>query len=52
LASAIANEFAEATGSMHLSALFELGLVLLLVTFVTNIVAHLLIGAMGEVKRA
>ena len=52
LASAIANEFAEATGSMHLSALFELGLVLLLVTVVTNIVAHLLIGAIGEAKRA
>ncbi|HEX4121373.1 MAG TPA: phosphate ABC transporter permease subunit PstC [Verrucomicrobiae bacterium] len=52
LASAIANEFAEATGAMHLSALFELGLVLLLVTLVTNIVARLLIGAMGEGKRA
>jgi phosphate transport system permease protein len=52
LASAIANEFAEATGPMHLSALFELGLVLLLVTFVTNIVARLLIGAMGGVKHA
>ena len=51
LASAIANEFAEATGAMHLSALFELGLVLLLVTFVTNITARLLIGAVGGPKR-
>jgi phosphate transport system permease protein len=52
LASAIANEFAEATSAMHLSALFELGLVLLLVTFITNIVARLLIGAMGGAKQA
>jgi phosphate transport system permease protein len=51
LASAIANEFAEATGAMHLSALFELGLVLLLVTLLTNIAARLLIGAVGGPKR-
>ncbi len=47
LASEIANEFAETTRALHLSALFELGLVLLLVTIVTNILAHLLIGAVG-----
>jgi phosphate transport system permease protein len=52
LASAIANEFAEATGAMHLSALFELGLVLMLVTFVTNIVARLLVGSVGGPKHA
>jgi phosphate transport system permease protein len=52
LASAIANEFAEATGALHLSALFELGLVLLLVTFVTNIVARLLTGSLGTTIRA
>jgi phosphate transport system permease protein len=51
LASAIANEFAEATGAMHVSALFELGLVLLLVTLLTNIAARLLIGAVGGPKR-
>src|SRR5580658_7829167 len=52
LASAIANEFTEATGPMHLSALFELGLVLMLVTFVTNIAARLLIGRIGGPKHA
>jgi phosphate transport system permease protein len=50
LASAIANEFAEATSDLHTSALFELGLVLLGVTLVTNIFAHLLIGVIGVPK--
>jgi phosphate transport system permease protein len=50
LASAIANEFAEATSDLHTSALFELGLVLLVLTIVTNILAHLLIGAVGAPK--
>ena len=35
---------------LHLSALFELGLMLLLVTLVTNILARLLIGAMGAAQ--
>jgi len=47
LASKIANEYAETLKGLPLSALFELGLMLLLVTVVTNILAHLLIGAMG-----
>ncbi len=51
LASAIANEFSEATTEVYLSAIFELGLVLLLVTIVTNIVAQLLIGNFGVGKR-
>src|SRR6185369_9777352 len=34
IASAIANEFTEATGDLYLSALVELGLILFLVTFV------------------
>lgn len=52
LASAIANEFAEATSDLHTSALFELGLVLLLVTVVTNIFAHIvLLRAVGAPKR-
>jgi phosphate transport system permease protein len=50
LASAIANEFAEATSDLHTSALFELGLVLLGVTIITNIVAHTLI-LVGAPKR-
>jgi ABC-type phosphate transport system permease subunit len=33
---------------LYRSALFELGLVLLLVTIITNILAHLLVGAVSE----
>ncbi len=43
LASVIANEFTEATGSAYLGALFELGLVLLGVTVVVNVIAQLLL---------
>jgi phosphate transport system permease protein len=43
LASVIANEFNEATGDLHTSALFELGLVLLGVTVIVNIFAQLLL---------
>ena len=47
LASVIANEFTEATTDVYLSALFEIGLVLLGVTILTNILAQLLISTMG-----
>lgn len=43
IASAIANEFTEATGDLHLSALVELGLILFLVTFVVNGIARILV---------
>ena len=43
LASVIANEFTEATTDTYLSALFEIGLVLLGVTVVVNIFAQLLL---------
>ena len=43
LASVIANEFTEATGNMYVSALFELGLVLLGVTVIVNVFAQLLL---------
>jgi phosphate transport system permease protein len=43
IAAVIANEFTEATGNMHLSALVELGLVLFLLTMVINALAQLLI---------
>jgi phosphate transport system permease protein len=43
IASVIANEFAEASGEMHRSALMELGLVLFLITFILNGLARLLI---------
>ena len=43
LASVIANEFAEATGTIYPAALLELGLVLILVTLTINIIALLLV---------
>jgi phosphate transport system permease protein len=43
MAAAIANEFAEATTQLHLSALFEIGLVLFLVTVSVNAAARLLV---------
>ncbi|MGA3164245.1 MAG: phosphate ABC transporter permease subunit PstC [Verrucomicrobiota bacterium] len=43
LASVVANEFTEATTDMYLSALFEVGLVLLGVTVVVNALAQLLL---------
>jgi phosphate transport system permease protein len=43
LASVIANEFTEATGTLYPAALVELGLVLILVTLTLNVVALLLV---------
>ena len=43
IASAIANEFTEATGDLYLSALVELGLILFLVTFVVNGIARIMV---------
>ena len=43
MAAAIANEFSEATTPMYLSALFELGLVLFVITVLVNALARLLI---------
>jgi len=43
IASAIANEFTEATEDLYLSALVELGLILFLVTFVVNAIARFLV---------
>jgi phosphate transport system permease protein len=43
IASAVANEFTEATQELYLSALVELGLILFLVTFVVNGVARILV---------
>jgi phosphate transport system permease protein len=45
LASGVANEFTEATGDLQLSALFELGLVLLGVTILVNILAQVMVRA-------
>ena len=43
IAAAIANEFTEATGDMHISALIELGFVLFCITIAVNALARLLI---------
>jgi phosphate transport system permease protein len=43
IAAVIANEFMEAAGNLHLSALMELGLVLFLVTIIVNALARLLV---------
>jgi phosphate transport system permease protein len=43
IASAIANEFTEATGDLYISSLVELGLILFLVTFIVNGIARLLV---------
>ncbi|MGH9929384.1 MAG: phosphate ABC transporter permease subunit PstC [Pyrinomonadaceae bacterium] len=43
IASAIANEFTEATQDLYLSALVELGLILFFVTFVVNAIARILV---------
>lgn len=43
LASVIANEFTEATDALYISALVELGLILILITLALNLLAMLLI---------
>ena len=43
MAAAIANEFSEATTNMYLSALFEVGLILFVVTVAVNAIARILI---------
>jgi phosphate transport system permease protein len=48
MASVIANEYAEASGDLHLAALSELGLLLFAVTLLLNIVARLLVWRMGR----
>jgi phosphate transport system permease protein len=43
MAAAIANEFSEATTDLYLSALFEVGLILFLITVIVNALARLLV---------
>ncbi len=45
MASVIANEFTEANGDVYLAALSEIGLLLMAITLVLNIAAHLLVWA-------
>jgi phosphate transport system permease protein len=45
MASVIANEFAEASSDLHLSALMEIGLALFVITIIVNAIARLLVWA-------
>ena len=47
MASVVANEFTEATSDLYVSALVEVGLLLLVVTIVVNAVARLLVWSVG-----
>ncbi|MFY9682720.1 MAG: phosphate ABC transporter permease subunit PstC [Candidatus Sulfotelmatobacter sp.] len=54
MASALANQFSEATGDVYLSALIEIGLALFLVTIAVNALARLLVWTVtrGQPSRA
>ena len=43
LASVIANEFAEATGTLYISSLIELGLILLCISIIINVIGRLIL---------
>jgi phosphate transport system permease protein len=47
MASVLANEFTEATSDLYLSALVEIGLLLLAVTVLVNALARLLVWTVG-----
>jgi phosphate transport system permease protein len=47
MASVLANEFTEATSDLYLSALVEIGVLLLIVTVVVNALARLLVWSVG-----
>ncbi|WIG57396.1 MAG: phosphate ABC transporter, permease protein PstC [Ktedonobacterales bacterium] len=48
LASVIANQFGEATPGLFISAVMEAGLILLILTLITNIFARLLVARLGH----
>jgi len=52
MASLIANEFSEATGDIHVSALMAVGFVLFLMTLVVNAIARWLVWRVGREVRA
>jgi phosphate transport system permease protein len=52
MASVLANEFTEATSDLYLSALVEIGLLLLVVTVVVNTLARLLVWSVGGSMKA
>jgi phosphate transport system permease protein len=51
MAAVLANEFAEATGDLHLHALVEIGLVLFVITLIINAMSRMLIWSMGRQRR-
>ena len=48
IASALANEFAEASEPLYLSALVELGLILFVVSLVLQVLAHLWLKSLSK----
>ena len=48
LSSVIANQFGEASPGVFLSAVFEAGLILLIITLVVNVIARVLISRLGR----
>jgi phosphate transport system permease protein len=51
MAAVMANEFTEATDDLYVSALIEIGLVLFVITLITNALSRLLIWSMARTKR-
>src|SRR5436190_15705748 len=51
MAALIANEFAEASDSLHLNALIEIGLVLFVITLIVNVISRLFIWSLGRQRR-
>jgi phosphate transport system permease protein len=50
LSSVIANQFGEATPGIFVSAVLEAGLLLLIITLITNILARVLIARLGQAR--
>lgn len=48
LASIIASQFTESSGSLHLAAMVELGLVLFIITTIINAISHQIISRLGK----
>lgn len=48
IASTLANEFAEASSELHISALFALGLILFVITFIVLAASKLMLAQDGE----
>jgi phosphate transport system permease protein len=51
MAAVIANEFAEASDDLHLSALVEVGLVLFIITLAINVLSRTLIWSVNRERK-